>query len=248
VQGLSDQDAFTNITFELKKGEILGFAGLVGAGRTELAQTIFGLRTPLHGRILLLGKQFLPRSPRQAIEAGIAYVPEDRKTVGLFLEMMLSENIVAPQLFRFTNFGLLNTNQSIDLTNIYIEKVGINARNPFQKAKTLSGGNQQKLLLAMWLALNPHVLIVDEPTRGIDVGAKLEIHDILINLAREGMAIILISSELPEILSMSDRIVVMHEGEIAGILSRESANQEIIMRLASGLGQGETLPNGKSNR
>lgn len=239
VDGLSARGSFSNVSFELYEGEILGFAGLVGSGRTDLAKAIFGLRDVSSGTVELLGRPFIVSSPRAAIDSGLAYVPEDRKSVGLFLEMMLTENVIAPQIHRFSKFGLINFHQVMDITQKYIEDVGIVARSPRQKAITLSGGNQQKLLLALWLASEPKVLIVDEPTRGIDVNAKVEIHDKLRDLAEKGMSIILISSELPEILTMSDRVAVMHEGILVGILDKDDANQEEIMTLASGIGKGD---------
>jgi ABC-type sugar transport system ATPase subunit len=183
----------------------------------------------------LMGKPFKPNSASDAISAGLAYMPEDRKSVGLFLTMTLTDNLIAPQLYEFTRMGLLDSNQAVTSTESYISQVGIIARGPDQKAAKLSGGNQQKLLLAMWLALKPNVLIVDEPTRGIDVGAKVEIHEILRELAKEGMCIILISSELPEIMTMSDRVAVMHEHRLMGILDKKEATQEKIMTLASGI-------------
>ena len=239
VKGLTREGVFSNVSFELYKGEILGFAGLVGSGRTDVAQALFGLQPITSGEIELLGKPYIPRDPRDAIARGLAYVPEDRKTVGLFLEMTLTDNIIAPQLQRFTRMGLLDDRTARKTTEQYIEQVGIVARGPKQRAMTLSGGNQQKLLLAMWLASKPQVLIVDEPTRGIDVGAKVEIHDMLRHLADEGMSIMLISSELPEILTMSDRIAVMREGKLEAIIPRQEASQELILAIASGVAVGE---------
>lgn len=238
VDGLSSPGAFAGVSFELRKGEILGFAGLVGAGRTDVAQTLFGLRPCSGGQIELAGKSFTLGRPREAIARGLAYVPEDRKTVGLFLDMLLSDNMVVPQIYRFSRRGLLDDRDARRLTERYIERIGIVARGPRQKAMTLSGGNQQKLLLAMWLALEPQVLIVDEPTRGIDVGAKLEIHDLLRQLADGGMGILLISSELPEILTMSDRVAVMRDGRLITILPRAAANQQRILAIAAGVDQG----------
>jgi ribose transport system ATP-binding protein len=186
----------------------------------------------------LLDERFAPGAPRDAIERGMAYMPEDRKKVGLFLRMTLTDNLIAPQLPHFSQMGLLNDRQARSTTERYIEEVGIVARGPRQKALTLSGGNQQKLLLAMWLALEPHVLIVDEPTRGIDVAAKVDIHDTLRRLADEGMSIILISSELPEVLMMSDRVAVMRAGKLAAILPQEAATEERVMAIASGVDDG----------
>jgi len=238
VQGLSGVGVFEDVSFELHKGEILGFAGLVGSGRTDLAMTVFGMNPLEDGSMTLLGEPFAPKSPSEAIERGCAYMPEDRKTVGLFLKMMLKDNIVAPQLFQFSHLGLFSDRGARELTEEYIGRVGIVARSPLQKAMTLSGGNQQKLLLAMWLSLNPTVLIVDEPTRGIDVGAKVEIHDLLRRLADEGMSIMLVSSELPEVLTMSDRIVVMRNGRVAATVAGRTATEEHIMALAAGVEEG----------
>jgi ABC-type sugar transport system ATPase subunit len=236
VQGLTRQGVFRNVSFELHRGEILGFAGLVGSGRSEVARALFGLE-PATGQMEMERQPFAPTAPRDAIARRLAYVPEDRKTVGLFLEMLLTDNIAAPQLHHFSRHGLMDTRHLTAVTEQYIRSVNIVARGPRQRARTLSGGNQQKLLLAMWLALEPKVLVVDEPTRGIDVGAKVEIHDTLRRLADGGMSILLISSELPEVLTMSDRIAVMHEGRLADILPRESASQERIMALASGIAE-----------
>jgi ABC-type sugar transport system ATPase subunit len=235
VRDLCMGSAVRNVTFSLHRGEILGVSGLVGAGRSELARTLFGLTPPTAGHVLVEGLPFGARSPRSAIARGIAYVPEDRKTVGLFLPMLIRENMIAPQLFRLSRHGLVDERGVDRLTVEYINRVGIAARGPRQRALTLSGGNQQKLMLSLWLALHPKVLIVDEPTRGIDVGAKVEIHNLLQTLAGEGIAVMLISSELPEILRLSDRVAVMHEGSLAGILTRGEATQERIMTLAAGV-------------
>ena len=235
VRNLSRGAAVRDVSFTLRGGEILGVAGLVGAGRSELARTIFGLTPPTAGRILVEGAPYSARSAGEAISRGIAYVPEDRKTVGLFLPMLLRENMVSPQLGRISRFGLVDERRVDELTREYIDRVGIVSRGTRQKAMTLSGGNQQKLMLSLWLALGPRILMVDEPTRGIDVGAKVEIHKLVRGLADEGLAVLLISSELPEVLRLSDRVAVMHEGSLAGILSRQDATQERIMALATGL-------------
>jgi ABC-type sugar transport system ATPase subunit len=239
VHDLACGERFHDVTFEIHAGEILGFAGLVGAGRSELARTIFGLEPPTGGTITVNGVPHPARTPRQAIANGIAYVPEDRKTLGLFLPMMIRDNMVAPQLDRVAPLGWISDRRVEDITVEYIEQVGIVARGPRQWAMTLSGGNQQKLMLSMWLALRPKVLIVDEPTRGIDVGAKVEIHGLLRKLANDGMAVMLISSELPEILTMSDRVAVMRAGELAAVLPRTEATQELIIAIASGVERGE---------
>jgi ABC-type sugar transport system ATPase subunit len=235
VRNLSRSPLVKDISFTLNGGEILGVAGLVGAGRSELARTIFGLTPPSEGQILVEGKPFSARSARDAISRGLAYVPEDRKTVGLFLPMLIRENMVAPQLRRISRFGLVDEQRVDRLTQEYITQVGIVSRGTRQRAMTLSGGNQQKLMLSLWLALGPRILMIDEPTRGIDVGAKVEIHNLIRGLADAGIAVLLISSELPEILRLSDRVAVMHEGSLAGVLSRKDATQERIMALAAGL-------------
>jgi rhamnose transport system ATP-binding protein len=241
ARNLSLGSVVRDVSFTLHKGQILGVAGLVGAGRSELARTIFGLTPPTSGEILVEGAPFSARSPREAIGRGIAYVPEDRKTVGLFLPMLIRENMMAPQLFPLSRFGWVDERGVDRLTTEYIERVGIVSRGPRQKAMTLSGGNQQKLMLSLWLALKPRILIVDEPTRGIDVGAKVEIHNLLQELARRGTAVMLISSELPEILRLSDRIAVMSEGSLAGILSRAEATEERIIGLAAGVERAGSL-------
>jgi ABC-type sugar transport system ATPase subunit len=238
VEGLTVPGMFEGVSFDLHRGEILGFAGLVGSGRTDVAKALFGLYAINAGRVELLGKPITPKSPRDAIAHKLAYMPEDRKTVGLFLKMMIVDNMIAPQLESVSRMGLLEDRKGMRLAERYIEEVRIVARSPRQRAMTLSGGNQQKLLLAMWLALDPRILIVDEPTRGIDVGAKLEIHEMLRKLAGEGMSIILISSELPEVLTMSDRIAVMHEGRLRAIVPKETASEEQILAIASGLEEG----------
>lgn len=237
VRNLSRGSSVRNITLTLHSGEILGVAGLVGAGRSELARTIFGLTPPSAGQLFVNGEHFSARSALEAIARGIAYVPEDRKTVGLFLPMLLRENMAAPQLRRVSRLGWVDEQKVDAITREYIQRVGIIARGPRQRAATLSGGNQQKLMLSLWLALGPRILIVDEPTRGIDVSAKVEIHNLLRGLAEAGIAVLLISSELPEILRLSDRVAVMHAGCLEGILSREEATQERIMAMAAGLEQ-----------
>jgi ABC-type sugar transport system ATPase subunit len=241
VRDLSLGSVVTHVSLTLHKGQILGVAGLVGAGRSELARTIFGITPPTSGEILVEGERFSARSPRDAIARGIAYVPEDRKTVGLFLPMLIRENMMAPQLFRLSRHGWVDERDVDRLTAQYIQRVGIVSRGPRQRAMTLSGGNQQKLMLSLWLALAPRILIVDEPTRGIDVGAKVEIHNLLQNLAQGGTAVMLISSELPEILRLSDRVAVMHEGCLVGILPRAEATQERIMGLAAGVEKAGSL-------
>jgi ribose transport system ATP-binding protein len=222
------------VSFDIRKGEILGFAGLVGAGRTEVAQSIFGVDGPLNGRILLDGKPVKISSPQDAIGHGIYLVPEDRRRVGLILEVPIRENITLPALFRYASAGLIVRERERKVSSDMCGKLNIKAPSVEASAGNLSGGNQQKVVLAKWLSLDPKVLIFDEPTRGIDVGAKAEIYQLMRTLAEGGVAIMMISSDMEEILGESDRVVVMHEGAITGTLERDQCSEEAIMRLAVG--------------
>ena len=224
--------AVSNISFSLRKGEILGVAGLVGAGRTELMRAIFGLDPRLRGEIFIHGKPVTIRSTEQAIKCGIGFVTEDRRNQGLVLEMSVRENCSLVTLRKLHTAGFIKFRQERNIVRDFIDLLRIKTASQETKAATLSGGNQQKVVLAKWLAVKPAILILDEPTRGIDVGAKAEIHRLMSELARQGVAMIMISSELPEILGMSDRILVMHEGRVTGELSRAEASQEKIMALA----------------
>jgi ribose transport system ATP-binding protein len=217
-------------------GEILGIAGLIGSGRTELARAIFGADARTSGNIKLHGKLLNIKSPQNAIRAGIGYLPEDRKAAGLFLNMAIKMNIEAASLQDVADVGFLNGGKERSLAEKYVQQLGVSTPGIEQEVRRLSGGNQQKTLIAKWLAIHPKVLIVDEPTRGVDVGAKSEIHYLLRSLANQGIGVIMISSELPEVLGMSDRILVMHEGVIAGEVSAANATEEHIMRIASGQG------------
>jgi ribose transport system ATP-binding protein len=236
VEGLTRRGKVENVSFDLKRGEILGFAGLVGAGRTETMRLIFGADHRDAGHIWIDGREIDIKSPEQALAAGIGLVPEDRGELGLVLENTVLFNMILPTLPRFTRFMFLNRREAREAAMTYVDRLRVRTPSLQQTAKNLSGGNQQKVVLAKWLMLNPNVLIMDEPTRGIDVGAKAEIHNLMSDLARQGISIIMISSEMPEILAMSDRIVVMHEGRVAGILDRAEATQERIMAYASGQG------------
>jgi len=224
-----------NIHLGLRKGEIVGLTGLVGAGRTELARVIFGADQPDSGRILLEGKPVSLRSPRQAIDLGIGLLTEDRKTQGLILNMMLRENTTLARLSRLVKRGFINVSAERSVTKKFIRDLLIKTPSTEQKVRNLSGGTQQKVVLAKWLFTESKILIFDEPTRGIDVGAKAEIYQLMWKLVSQGIAILMISSELPEILKMCERILVMHDGEITGELKREEADQEKIMALAMGL-------------
>lgn len=218
-----------NLSFTLKKGEILGISGLVGAGRTELAKTLFGFYKKDSGKIILANEEVDIKSPRGALDKGIVYVSEDRKSDGLILGMDVTSNITISSLDRFKTAIGLNKKKEQKVAGEYRDKINIKTPSLRQKVKNLSGGNQQKVAIAKSLLTDPQVLILDEPTRGVDVGAKREIYDLLNEIKKEGKSIIMISSEMPEILGMSDRILVMHDGEMRGCLSRKEATQEKIM-------------------
>jgi rhamnose transport system ATP-binding protein len=235
VRNLTCREAgISNISFSIRAGEILGFAGLVGAGRTELARTLFGLTPANDGEIRLRGEQVKIGSPAQASELGIAYVPEDRRRHGVILELPISANTTLASLRQLASFGFLNFTAERELAADYVTRLGVKTPALFAAAGTLSGGNQQKVALSRWLATKPAVLILDEPTQGIDVGAKSEIHSLMCNLAEQGLAILMISSELPEILGMSDRVAVMHSGKIVAVFDRAEASQQNILAAALG--------------
>jgi rhamnose transport system ATP-binding protein len=233
VRHLSSRAArVRNVSLSVRAGEILGVAGLVGSGRTELAETIFGL-TPLDGgEVMLRGSALRIRSPHDAIAAGIAYVPEDRRRHGVVLDLPIAANASLANLKAVSRRGLIDARAERDTAQRFIDRLRIRAASALAEVGSLSGGNQQKVALARWLATTPAVLILDEPTQGVDIGAKSEIHALMQELAERGLAIIMISSELPEILGMSDRIAVMRNGSIAGVLSRDEATQHAILALA----------------
>jgi ribose transport system ATP-binding protein len=234
VRGLTRMGVIHDVTFTLRKGEILGFTGLVGAGRTETARIIFGADPKDEGEILIEGKAVHIDSPQRAVSAGISLVPEDRGHQGLVLMLPVLNNIVLASLRRHSRSGWMSKTEMQKTANSFVSQLAIRTPNLKQKTMYLSGGNQQKVVLAKWLASRPKVLILDEPTRGIDVGSKAEVHALIGELAQAGIGIMMISSELPEILGISDRIVVMHEGTIAAVLDRCEATQELIMAYASG--------------
>lgn len=223
-----------SVSFDAAAGEIFGFAGLVGAGRSELAQTIFGVTPALDGEIILDGQSLRIRCSADAIAAGIYLAPEDRRRTGLLLDISICHNITLPNLSRFSRLGLIGSGGEYVQADEQIQALRIKTPSAHTKALNLSGGNQQKVVLAKWLAMNPKVLIVDEPTRGIDVGAKAEIYRLLRTLADRGVAVLVISSDMEEVLGICDRIAVMHEGEIAGILNREQFSEQAVMELAVG--------------
>ncbi len=225
------------LSFEVRAGEIVGVAGLVGAGRTEMMETLFGVSEPLAGEIRVHGGEALElKSPRDAIEAGMALVPEDRKSQGLILDMNVRENMSLASLDRDKKIaGILNKKAEARISQTMIEQMRIKTPNDEQVVRFLSGGNQQKVVVGKWLAMEPKVLLLDEPTRGIDIGAKQEIYALMEDLAKKGVAILFVSSEMEEVLGVADRVLVMHEGGISGELSRGELCEEAVMQLATGV-------------
>ncbi len=235
VKNLSRTGEFRDISFEAHEGEIVGLAGLVGAGRTEVAQALFGITQPDSGEIRLYGEPVQIDSPATAMRLGIAYVPEDRLSQGLVLEFPIRSNITSPIWHKMSRwFGLLDFAYERRLAQDFFQRLSIHAQGIDQQTRSLSGGNQQKVVLAKWLTTRPRVLILDEPTRGIDIGAKAEVYRLVSDLAADGIAIMLISSELPEVLAMADRVLVLHEGRIAAEFDHTAATQENIMIAATG--------------
>ena len=233
VRGLANRAAgVRDVSFSVKHGEILGLAGLVGSGRTQVAETLFGLTPPDGGEILVDGERVAIQSPADAIKAGIGYVPEDRRRHGVVLEMDVAANASLASLSKLSRHGLLDRDAEDRSAQTYVDRFRIKTPSIYSETGTLSGGNQQKVALARWLATEPSVLILDEPTQGVDVGSKAEIHGLMQELAERGLAILMISSELPEILGMSDRIGVMRAGTIRAILPREEATQASLVALA----------------
>jgi ribose transport system ATP-binding protein len=229
------------IGFDLHRGEIVGLAGLVGSGRTELLRALFGIEPPIEGNVIVNGTPLQARHPREAIAAGLALVPEDRKALGVFLPESVRWNVSLPTVERDAKAGIfLNRSRERAHAEQSRDKLRVKSASLETLVGTLSGGNQQKVALGKWLAMRPKVLLLDEPTRGIDVGAKREIYHLMDELAAEGMAILFVSSEMEEVLAMSDRVLVMHEGGIAGELKREDLSEEAVMRLATGTGKPRT--------
>ena len=232
VKNLSTKDFLKDISFNVRSGEIVGFAGLVGAGRSEVMRAVFGIDPRQSGEIFVKGKPVDIRTTVDALRAGLGFVPEDRKEQGLILKMSVLHNTSIAALKSVADGWFLNRGKERSLASEYVQKLRVKTPSNEQKVMNLSGGNQQKVVIAKWMATHPAVLILDEPTRGIDVGAKKEIHLLMSELVRQGVAIIMISSELPEILGMSDRIYVMHDGRIKGEIARSDATQESIMKMA----------------
>ena len=237
VRHLTRAGVFADVSFQLRRGEILGLAGLVGAGRTEVARVLFGIDRAESGEIWLKGKKVRIRSPQHAMDNGIAYVPEDRHQQGLVMNFSIAANVTLPILQQVSRLGLIYPRREQKIAAEYSRQLRVRSTGVEQLVNTLSGGNQQKVVLSKWLATNPSVLILDEPTRGIDVGAKAEVHRIISDLAGSGLAIILISSELPEVLAMADQVIVLHEGRVTGAFARSEATQERVMFAATGQGR-----------
>lgn len=234
VKNLSGTSGFENISFSVKSGEIVGFSGLMGAGRTEIMRGIFGIDSISQGEIFLEGKKVQLKNPSTAIKAGVGFLTENRKEEGLVLDFSIKDNISLPSIDEFRVRGLIDTKTEDEFVQLLMKRLTVKAQNEDISAGSLSGGNQQKVVLAKWIGIGPKVLILDEPTRGVDVGAKREIYQLMNELAERGVAIVMVSSDLPEVLGVSDRILVVHEGKIAGELSRTEATQEKIMNLATG--------------
>ena len=234
VEGLTREGLFHDVSFDVRAGEVLGVAGLMGAGRTEIMRAIFGCIPKDQGNIYIEGQKVRIKNPEQAIKAGIGFITEDRKTEGLLLEKSISDNIEIVNLKTVSQKGVLSRKKEKDLVKKEIEEFHIKCFGPWHECNNLSGGNQQKVVLAKWIATNPKILILDEPTRGVDIGAKKEIYNVINQMAALGVAVVMVSSELPEVLGMSDRIMVVREGEVRGVLDGKAADQEKIMTLATG--------------
>jgi rhamnose transport system ATP-binding protein len=233
--GLSHPTEFEDISFELREGEILGFYGLVGAGRSEVMQALAGITRPSRGAVTLGGAAIAPRSSADAIDAGIVYVPEDRGGQGAAISLPIFQNISLPSLDRTSKFGVLRRAEEFALARTYAQRLQLRAGSLDQEVRTLSGGNQQKVVIAKWLATRPKVIILDEPTKGIDIGSKAAVHSFMAELVEEGLSVIMVSSELPEILGMSDRVVVMRQGRMTAVHDIEGLTAETLVRAASGL-------------
>ncbi|UQX87441.1 sugar ABC transporter ATP-binding protein [Jatrophihabitans telluris] len=239
VERLTREGAFADISFDVRKGEIVALAGLVGAGRTEVARAIFGVDRSHAGAVTVNGRRLRPGSPSAAMSSGLALVPEDRREQGLVMDMPIGRNICLPGLGALGIAGFMLPRRERSRAKDWAKRLQVKYNKLADSVSTLSGGNQQKVVLAKWLAINPHVLIVDEPTRGIDVGTKAEVHRLLSGLAAQGLAILMISSDLPEVLGMADRVLVMREGRLVAQFSRDEATEENVVSAATRSGVGE---------
>jgi ABC-type sugar transport system ATPase subunit len=235
VENLSSPGKFEDISFTVHAGEVVGLAGLVGAGRTEVLEALFGLDTMARGQIYISSRPVHIRHPIDAMQLGIGLVPEDRKRYGLVLSLCVRDNIALPTLERRAQYGWVRTREENTLAQTYVKQLNVRTPSLDETTAGLSGGNQQKLVLAKWLAAQCRILFIDEPTRGVDVGAKSEMHALIDQLAHDGTAIVMVSSELPEVLNLSTRILVLRDGHLAGILAREDADQVTVMQLMAGV-------------
>ncbi|MDE2384881.1 MAG: sugar ABC transporter ATP-binding protein [Alphaproteobacteria bacterium] len=235
VSGLSHPTEFENISFELHKGEILGFYGLVGAGRTEVMKALFGMTKPSAGTIAMDDRPLAITSAEDAINAGIVYVPEERGAQGLGTGLPIFMNVTLPSLKRTSKSNVLRLKNEFDLARRYTERLDLRASSLSQDVSTLSGGNQQKVVIAKWLAMSPKVIILDEPTKGIDIGSKAAVHEFMAQLVAEGMAVIMVSSEIPEVLGMADRVIVMREGLVTAGFENKNLQPETLVRAAAGI-------------
>lgn len=234
VEHFAQPGVFRDISFNLRKGEILGVAGLMGAGRTEIMRAIFGVDPHKEGKLFFEGKEIHINNPRDAIKAGFGFITENRKTEGLILDFSIERNIALPSEERLAKHDVINDKEEFDFSSTLSKRLGVKAQDINLPASTLSGGNQQKVVIAKWVGMHPKLLILDEPTRGIDIGAKKDIYDLMNELTAQGVSIIMVSSELPEVIGMSDRVLVIHEGTVAGIVEHKDATQTRIMTLATG--------------
>jgi rhamnose transport system ATP-binding protein len=234
VRGLTRAGVFDDVSFTVRGGEIVALAGLVGAGRSEVVRAVFGVDRYDAGEVQVAGRQLPPGRPSAAIAAGLALVPEDRRQQGLVMELSVERNATLTRRWQLSRLGLLPRRRELAAAREWIRKLQVKAGRLTDPVSTLSGGNQQKLVLAKWLSTSPRVLIVDEPTRGIDVGTKAEVHRLMSQLAADGVAVLMVSSELPEVLGMADRVLVMHEGRLVADIPRASADEESVMYAATG--------------
>ncbi|MFO1442424.1 sugar ABC transporter ATP-binding protein [Bacillus sp. Bva_UNVM-123] len=234
VENLTSKDKFSDISFSVRQGEILGIAGLMGAGRSEIMEAIFGYRSLSNGKMWIDGDEVTIKSPYDAIKRGIGFITEDRKSKGLVLPLSVRENFSLTNLLKISKNSMISMKKEQSFVNDMIQKLHVKTSSSELAVRSLSGGNQQKIVIGKWLGIEPKILILDEPTRGVDVGAKKEIYQIMNELTKQGVSIIMVSSELPEILGMSDRIAVIHEGRLTAILDKSEADQEKIMQAATG--------------
>jgi rhamnose transport system ATP-binding protein len=238
VRGLASRGTFSDVSFQVRAGEVVALAGLVGAGRTEVIRAIFGIDRYDSGEIRVAGRRMPAGRPAAAIAAGVALVPEDRRQQGLVMELSVERNTTLPRRWSLSRLGFLRTARERADARVWTKRLQVKAARLANPVATLSGGNQQKVVLAKWLSTSPRVLLVDEPTRGIDIGTKAEVHQLLSALAADGVAVLMISSDLPEVLGMADRVLVMHEGRVVRELGRAEATEEAVMFAATGQGGG----------